>query len=1155
MSGYDDYLNGLADEQNKKQQLVSSVTQAANTNPDEFASMVKLSKASSISIDAIPDFKEQAQQAKVLGDIGIERLYKDNPGVTQWLSNPDNAKLAHDDTSNLSSTEKAFRWFKEIPEDAMKGWEAGRLTTELGMLGNRVQEGRGDKAVWERIGEIRKREKELKGTGGFTEATTKILGQMSSTLPDAIAYGEATAIAGGGAALLAGQLGPQVALPEEIFTVPAASIGGFFAGMTAKMAEQTYRIESGANYLDMLEQGVDKDVAKYVSTGVGLVNAALETVGVKFVSDPIKKALTRQVTEKVAESMTKPTINMAVTEFAKGYGKAWGAEVGTEVMQEISAIAGEEIGKAFTSDELKSKLTSEEGRMEIAERLSGIFEEVGKGMAVLALPGASINFHGDYKRAMEAKRQTQFFENLDANAETSKLRERDKDAYMNFIQQQAGANKVENIYVDGAVFAQSMKQAGIAPEQLDAAMPGLAKQLKEAIATGGDVVIPTGNYAANIAGTDFGKTLMQHARATEDAMSAAELVEFDKQRKDYIKAAAEAVLQENQTNDEFIKSAKEVETTMFDQLKATGRYTDQVARTNAQFVRDFVVTQAADAKMLPADFYGKYMYKVESEGQAALSQATQALSQTPEFQQWFGNSVLKNEAGKPMVLYHGTSDNVEAFDLNHPNRKDTGWLGTGVYLTDSTDMATGYANQKARAIGPRGQNVMPLYAALENPYIATDEDKARLKAGGRDAADAFAKELQDQGYDGVIYQAAPDAREIVVFDPVKVKSVFNEGSWSPETSNILKQALSSRLPTAVKATEDPLGETLSINFDVTLSDPVTLGKNMAALMKTPNMKKLTGKGAKDPKRQAEEFIDHVVNNLLWLHDHMPAEMRERAELWYDGGRKTADVWADRYGISQMQGAAAIAVLSPQNGWFANVSQAERIMDMVFGLRDFAWDDAMTAEALRISKEDGLDERMQAAQGKTLGELLNNPDVAARWIRVYDQTYNNRAYRVLTPEGGAADYVKTNKGADATMMWKSYSTIAKAVSILTDGRAENVYYQLGREHKVRNFYNNLFEPNSELGFTTIDTHAVAAALLRPLAAADTEVLQAFGGAGSASSSFTGLNGTYPIYLEAYKRAAEQRGILPRQMQSITWEAVRGLFEAAKKSGLKKGADEI
>jgi hypothetical protein len=82
--------------------------------------------------------------------------------------------------------------------------------------------------------------------------------------------------------------------------------------------------------------------------------------------------------------------------------------------------------------------------------------------------------------------------------------------------------------------------------------------------------------------------------------------------------------------------------------------------------------------------------------------------------------------------------------------------------------------------------------------------------------------------------------------------------------------------------------------------------------------------------------------------------------------------------------------------------------------------------------------------------------------------------------------------------------------------------------------------------TIDTHAVAAQALRPLAGAHTEVAQNFknsvpaGAVAAKGSDLTGIHGTYGINADAYRQAAEQAGILPRQMQSITWEGVRGLF---------------
>lgn len=613
---YDQILNQRQDDQ--MQALMTSLKAASQSDPNKAGEAQRMATQLGLPSDVAERSMDEVRDLIRQKAIENQRLMTQSPILARQLQDLEFAKIAQDQIENLSSTERAFKWFREIPEDISKGWEAGRLQSEQGILGEKAQRGAATPEDWKRIGGIDARLRELKGTGGFAEATTKILGQMSYTMPESVAYGEAAALTAGSAALIAGQVGPQVALPEEIFTVPGAAIGGFFAGMTAKMAEQSYRIEVGQSYLDMIKEGIDKDVARNVSAGVGLVNATLEVVGVGFVTAPIKQALIKEVTQEISKSLTKPTTAMAVKEFAKNYGKAWTGEVTTELLQEVSAIAGDEIARAYSKPELESKLSTAEGRKEIAERLSSVFEEVGKGMAVLALPGAGLNFRSDYKRAQEAKRQTQFFTDLTNSAVESETRKRNPDAYQNYIAQQAQDTGAENIYVDAQQFVNVLRQSGITEEQLAQTLPEVAPTVSEALQTGGDVMIPTAQYAAKIAGTDFGNALMQHARIDPDAMSAAEAVEFEQNKKRIMEEAGKVLEAKQATDDAFVQSAREVERRMFDQLKSTKQYPDSVARTNAQFVRDFVVTQAAALKMMPGEFYDKYMYRVEmAEQQAA----------------------------------------------------------------------------------------------------------------------------------------------------------------------------------------------------------------------------------------------------------------------------------------------------------------------------------------------------------------------------------------------------------------------------------------------------------------------------------------------------------------------------------------------------------
>ena len=426
-----------------------------------------------------------------------------------------------------------------------------------------------------------------------------------------------------------------------------------------------------------------------------------------------------------------------------------------------------------------------------------------------------------------------------------------------------------------------------------------------------------------------------------------------------------------------------------------------------------------------------------------------------------------------------------------------------------------------------------------------------------------------------------------------------------------------------------------------------------------------------PKQKAESIINQMVRNLLTIFDAIPESIRSRSRLWYDGANRISLAFAQRYGMTPMQAAAQLAVLSPQADWFMNVSYAERINDILDNQQDYTWDEGMEewatewidnneeardkeaarraqavvdatakvrdaqraqtkaaaalernapkleqkitaaegalreaesaakaakkagtpAELKRAEKlRDKRNEELKAAKlalrearstvskaatavrnnekdlrkkiayaaepdanlevqsrirGKKLSELQTDFE-RAWWVRTYDEVHNPRSYRVVTPEGGFLDFVKIDSGANDSIAWKSFAPIAKAISIRRDGSLENVHDMLGGEHKVRNFYNNIYAPDAPFPFVTSDTHQVAANLFLPLGADALEVGQNFGGTRTKSVGEIGLNGTYWLYSEAVARAAKQRDVLPREMQSISWEAIRSLFSPSFKA---------
>ncbi len=143
---------------------------------------------------------------------------------------------------------------------------------------------------------------------------------------------------------------------------------------------------------------------------------------------------------------------------------------------------------------------------------------------------------------------------------------------------------------------------------------------------------------------------------------------------------------------------------------------------------------------------------------------------------------LFDEQGRPRVFYHGTSDDVKAFNLTHRNRKDHGWLGRGVYLTDDHLLAETYANLKG---GYQDQTVMPLYAALRNPYVYSLEEKRKLSRASESVISAFTDRAIALGYDGGVLEFGNGSIEVVVFNPEAVKSAIgNTGAFSPMNQDI-----------------------------------------------------------------------------------------------------------------------------------------------------------------------------------------------------------------------------------------------------------------------------------------------------------------------------------------------------------------------------------
>ena len=147
---------------------------------------------------------------------------------------------------------------------------------------------------------------------------------------------------GAGMAALAGQAGPQIALPEELLTVPAGFLTGVGAGYAAGSAANALEIEAGLAYNEMIEMGISEGTAKAIALCVGGVNAGLEMLQLDELLKAFKVANKAGATDSVFKVIMKELAERGV-DVAK--------ETAQEVAQEGVTIAGTQIGSKLDTGE------------------------------------------------------------------------------------------------------------------------------------------------------------------------------------------------------------------------------------------------------------------------------------------------------------------------------------------------------------------------------------------------------------------------------------------------------------------------------------------------------------------------------------------------------------------------------------------------------------------------------------------------------------------------------------------------------------------------------------------------------------------------------------------------------------------------------------
>ena len=166
------------------------------------------------------------------------------------------------------------------------------------------------------------------------------------------------------------------------------------------------------------------------------------------------------------------------------------------------------------------------------------------------------------------------------------------------------------------------------------------------------------------------------------------------------------------------------------------------------------------------------------------------------FYEWFGDSKVVDDQGRPLVVYHGTRAEFDTFDTRSENVSN----GLAKIFGQQVNMGSHFTTSKEDSRVYRSR-IYGVYLKIYNPYFVDDGMKfgQKSKQEGLNVMD----DLIRQGYDGVVYYPThywtdstsgkpvehieKDALSFVGFSPNQIKSVGNRGTFDPENPNIYLQ--------------------------------------------------------------------------------------------------------------------------------------------------------------------------------------------------------------------------------------------------------------------------------------------------------------------------------------------------------------------------------
>lgn len=679
--------------QGQKSALRRSLYGALLENPDMAARAQQLGKRTGIPADVVGRNLPEVERRARLDE--FDQVLDGSPTVAKWLTDQNNAKIAHDDAGSLTAIESAARFLFSHPSSK------NTLMGETGAMLLRAS--RGAAGLFSAAAETAAPALDVferPDIGSGARAPLPFVADLPGGNPlRRVAEGFAKIGADNEAA--AAQMAPQAegvvmrglqsgyqSLGQNLLMLPMAFVPGGQPAYLATMASN----QGGQSYLTARAKGVDPVTSLVYGASDAVIEYGTEKIPVaRLLGDlkagaPFMQTLLRNAALEVPGEQVA-TVLQDLNEWAiVNPDKPFGAYLEERPAAAVQTLIATLVGAGGT-------VTVGHVIQQAADRAAGVERD-----------------------ATRAEAHAKVLGELVALAEASKVRERDPQAFATFMQSLTEEG-VPNVYVGAKALLQAVDINEVAM-----VLPSVAEQIEQAAATGGDVVIPTAELLTAGPGQTFMQTLVDNARTAPDAMSPVEAREYMQTKGDQLVADIQTALGQQEQDQSWRQMRDDLRDEFKTQLDGVKRFTADVNLQYANLLANFYAVTAAKLGQTPQELATRYGLRVQSRGVEGGQVLDQALAAYPP------NGWQHGKNGADLArIWRGETDAKAVFltDLVGKLDVDAPALGGYSHSLDASAVQHIRNNHGGEAELRRGQVVVDAADIEAIPDIVTAYDAVR----------------------------------------------------------------------------------------------------------------------------------------------------------------------------------------------------------------------------------------------------------------------------------------------------------------------------------------------------------------------------------------------------------------------------------------------